>query len=152
MDLWLLVISCEMQGLNVGENHMSIHNCLPGIPDVEWQLVLRFLGKEAFSARLRVDSPIQTYNSAHCCCPRVDLRTCSNPHHICAFDAAKERAKRVNRVSHSETRMGMELCSTAQLTALCAGGGCGDVAVALRYPRLVKTYGQPQWSCISVCI
>ena len=114
--------------------------------------MLRFLGSEAFSARLGVDAPIQAYGAARCSCPRVDLRTCGNPHHLCAVDAAKERAERAKRVAHSEMRMGMERRSTAQLTALCAGGGCGDVAVALQDPHLVKTDGQPQRSCVSVCI
>ena len=131
---------------------MNVHNCLPGIPDVEWQLVLRFLGSEAFSTRLGVDDPIQAYNSGHCHCPRVYLRTCGIPHPLCADDADKERAERNRRVAHSETRMGMESRSTAQLTELCAGGGCGNVAVTLKDTHLVKTDGQTNQSCVSVCI
>ena len=152
VDLWPLVIRCETQGRNVGENHMNVHNCLPSIPEIEWQLVLRFLGTKAFLDRLGVDAPIQANNSGLCRCLRIDLRTCGIPYRLCADDKAKERAKRAKRVAHSETCMGMERRLTAQLTAICAGGGCGDVAVALQDPHLVKTDGQPQRSCVSVCI
>jgi len=134
VDLWPLEITCATQGRQ--PNHMNVHNCAPGIPDIEWQLLLRYLKNDTWRSVSRAQN-----TTDHCHCPHVDLLTCGDQQRYCAVDAAKERTARTQVVTAMARNPGLvtgiEHRSIAQLSALCASGQCEDIAAVLHDPQLV---------------
>ena len=143
VDLWPLEITCASQGR--APNHMNVHYCLPGIPDIEWQLLLQFFA--AFTD-LRVAA---AHNNATCNCPDIDLLTCGNHRRLCAVDANAERVGRLGAMN-SRVTSGFERRSPRALAELCGNNSCHDPASVIRDPHLVKAPHQPQRSCINVCL
>lgn len=145
VDLWPLEMSCASQSRAV--NHRNLHYCLPGVPDIEWQLLLHFIKK----ANPRADK-----EDRQCTCPHLDQRallTCANQDRWCTVDADHELHARF-KVVNSKLRVASERRTKDQMAALClAANNSFDLTCpqdVLLDPHLVKSTNQTQRSCIII--
>ena len=138
IDFWSLEITCASQHRKGGANHMNLHYCVPGIPDIEWQLLIRFLAKMKGHT-----GSLASYNASRCQCPPVNHRRilgCGNHLRHCAVDAAAERMGRLQMIN-SKLHVGAARRTPEKMKQLCGTNACTDLNSALNDSRLVGVGG-----------